>query len=155
MLAGACLAASVVPGQPWAAVFAWLCAFEFFAFFWPSPFWVLPTLTLSASEAAVAIGFVNICANIAGLLGSPLIGEMRNVGFGDRACMLVLAGCYVAGGVVVAMLPSPAGSRPRSSRRTWRDGGPPDRDGHRRGPCFARSHRRIMVSSSISTARSS
>ena len=57
-----CLAASVAPGQSWSAVFAWLCIFEFFAFFWPSPFWVLPTLTLSASEAAVAIGFINICA---------------------------------------------------------------------------------------------
>jgi ACS family tartrate transporter-like MFS transporter len=111
VLAGACLAASVAPGQSWSAVFAWLCVFEFFAFFWPSPFWVLPTLTLSASEAAVAIGFINICANVAGLLGSPAIGEMKGRGFGDRACMLVLAGCYVAGGLIVAALRVPRGKR--------------------------------------------
>ena len=81
VMAGVCLAASVGQGMSWTAVFAWLCAFEFFAFFWPSPFWVLPTLTLSASEAAVAIGFINICANVAGLLGSPVIGEMRRARF--------------------------------------------------------------------------
>jgi ACS family tartrate transporter-like MFS transporter len=107
VMAGVFLAASVAPGQSWAAVFGWLCAFEFFAFFWPSPFWVLPTLALSASEAAVAIGFVNICANVAGLLGSPLIGEMKQRGAGDSACLLVLAGCYVAGGVVLAALRIP------------------------------------------------
>ena len=109
--AGACLAASLVPGQPWGAVFAWLCAFEFFAFFWPPPFWVLPTLTLSASEAAVAIGIINICANVAGLLGSPVIGEMKDRGFGDRACMLVLAGGYFTGGLIVATLRVPGKAR--------------------------------------------
>jgi ACS family tartrate transporter-like MFS transporter len=111
VLAGACLAASVAPGQPWAAVFAWLCAFAFFAFFWPSPFWVLPTLALPAAEAAVAVGFINICANVAGLLGSPLIGEMKGRGFGDRACLLVLAGCYAAGGAFIAALRVPRGNR--------------------------------------------
>ena len=112
VMAGMFLAASVAPGQSWAAVFGWLCAFEFFAFFWPPPFWVLPTLALSASEAAVAIGFVNICANVAGLLGSPLIGEMKQRGAGDPACMLVLAGCYVAGGVVIAALRIPRQGKP-------------------------------------------
>jgi ACS family tartrate transporter-like MFS transporter len=104
VLAGVFLAASLAPGQSWTMVFGWLCAFSFFAFVWPSPFWVLPTLALSASEAAVAIGFINICANVAGLLGSPLIGEMKERGFGDRACLLVLAGCYAAGGVILAAL---------------------------------------------------
>jgi ACS family tartrate transporter-like MFS transporter len=107
VLAGVCLAASVAPGQSWTAVFAWLCVFEFFAFFWPSPFWVLPTLTLSASQAAVAIGVINICANVAGLLGSPVIGEMKTRGASERACMLVLAGCYAAGGLIVAALRVP------------------------------------------------
>jgi hypothetical protein len=111
VLAGACLEASVAPGQSWAAVFAWLCAFEFFAFFWPSPFWVLPTLALSAAEAAVAVGFINICANVAGLLGSPLVGEMKGRGFGDRASLLVLAGCYAAWGAIIAALRVPRGKR--------------------------------------------
>ena len=109
MLAGLFLAAAVTSGHTWGMMFALLCVFQFFAFFWPSPFWVLPTLSLSASEAAVAIGIINICANIAGLLGSPLIGELREAGLGDRGCLLVLASFYAAGGLVISALPVPRG----------------------------------------------
>lgn len=107
VLTGTFLAASVLPGQPWGAVFFWLCLTQFFAFAWPSPFWVLPTLTLSSSAAAVSIGFINICANVAGLLGSPVVGEMKHAGFSERACLLFLAGCYVVGGAIVALLRVP------------------------------------------------
>jgi ACS family tartrate transporter-like MFS transporter len=107
VLSGVFLAASMMPGQSWHVVFAWMCLFGFFAFFWPSPFWVLPTLTLSASAAAVSIGFINMCANVAGALGSPIVGHMKDAGFGDRACMLFLAGCFVAGGFIVALIRVP------------------------------------------------
>jgi ACS family tartrate transporter-like MFS transporter len=113
VLTGAFLAASAAPGQPWGAVFAWLCAAYFFALSWPSPFWVLPTLTLSASAAAVAIGVINICANLAGLLGSPVVGQMKAAGLGDRACLLFLAACYASGGAVITAIRIPAvGRRP-------------------------------------------
>lgn len=105
--AGVFLAASVAPGQPWSMVFVWLALTEFFALAWPSPFWVLPTLTLSSAAAAVSIGFINICANVAGMLGSPIIGEMKHAGFSDRACLLFLAACYAAGGAVVALVRVP------------------------------------------------
>jgi ACS family tartrate transporter-like MFS transporter len=49
VLAGLFLGASLIPGLSWGWVFAFLCLVGFFAYFWPSPFWVLPTLTLSAS----------------------------------------------------------------------------------------------------------
>src|SRR5262249_8326803 len=101
------LAAAVAKGQPWVLVFAWLCLVQFFAFFWPSPFWVLPTLTLSASAAAVAIGSINMCANLAGQVGPAVFGEMKNAGFSDQACLLVRAGCSAAGGVVGACLRVP------------------------------------------------
>jgi ACS family tartrate transporter-like MFS transporter len=107
VLTGMFLAAAVTTGQSWVFVFAWLCLVQFFAFFWPSPFWVLPTLTMSASAAAVAIGFINMCANLAGQVGPAVFGEMKSAGFGDQACLLVLAGCYAAGGVVVACLRVP------------------------------------------------
>jgi len=103
-LTGVCLMASVAPGQPLPLVLTWLCLTGFFAFSWPSPFWVLPTLTLSASTAAVAIGFINMCANLAGALGSPVVGSMKDGGFGDRACLLFLASCYLLGALFVASL---------------------------------------------------
>ena len=101
------LAASVVPGQPWALVFIWLCLAGFFAFTWPPPFWVLPTLTLSDSAAAVAIGHINMSATFAGLVGSPMVGMMKGNGASEAMCLFFLACCYVAGGVVIALLRIP------------------------------------------------
>jgi ACS family tartrate transporter-like MFS transporter len=101
------LAASLIPGQPWSAVFAWLCVFGFFTYSWPSPFWVLPTLTLTASAAAISIGFINMCANLAGLLGPPLIGELRTLGLDDRSCLLLLSSFYAAGGLIIALIRVP------------------------------------------------
>jgi len=102
--AGVFLALSTIPGQPWGLVFTWLCFAGFFVTFWISPFWVLPTLTLTSSAAAVSIGVINMCANVAGLLGSPVIGALREAGLKDDGCLLAFAGCYALGGVVIATL---------------------------------------------------
>ena len=104
MLTGTCLIASAWPGQPWLAIIAWLCLVGFFGYFWPTPFWVLPTLSLSASAAAVSIGFINMCANLAGLLGSPIVGRMKTAGFQERTCLQFLAACYILGGVLIAFI---------------------------------------------------
>lgn len=102
---GVFLALSTVPDQPWAAVFGWLCLAGFFAHFWYTPFWVLPTLTLTLSAAAVAIGFINMWANLAGAVGSPVVGAMRDAGLGDRACLLFLAASFALGAAFVAAVP--------------------------------------------------
>jgi ACS family tartrate transporter-like MFS transporter len=102
--AGVFLAVSLIPGQPFGLVMVWLCLMGFFALFWPSPFWVLPTMSMSASAAAVSIGFINICANIGGLLGPSIVGQMKAFEFNDAACMMFLACCYAGGGVIVAFL---------------------------------------------------
>lgn len=103
-LTGVFLAISVIAGQSWNLVFFWLCLVGFFAFSWPSPFWALPTQTLPPAAAAVAIGFINMCANIAGLIGSPIVGTMEKHGFSQAARLQFLAGCYVVGGIIIAML---------------------------------------------------
>ena len=102
--AGVFLGISLIPGQPFALVMVWLCLMGFWALFWPSPFWVLPTMSMSASAAAVSIGFINICANVGGLLGSPIIGRMKTYQYTDTECMIFLACCYIAGGIIIAML---------------------------------------------------
>jgi ACS family tartrate transporter-like MFS transporter len=107
VLTACCLAAGLVPGQPWGGVFFWLCLTGFFAYFWPPPFWVLPTQVLSASAAAVAIGFINICANVAGIIGPPAVGWMKEAHYNVRACLLFSVACYTAGGVVIALLRAP------------------------------------------------
>ena len=104
------LAGSAITGQPFAIVMTWLCLTGFVTYFWPSPFWALPTLTLTASAAAVSIGFINMCANLAGWLGNYQMGWLRSHGYSDSSCLLFLAGCYLVGAILVGLvkIPKPA-----------------------------------------------
>jgi ACS family tartrate transporter-like MFS transporter len=101
------LAGSTIPGQPVGLIMAWLCLTGFAAYFWPSPFWALPTLTLTASAAAVAIGFINMMANLAGYFGNKHVGWLKAHGYSDQVCLLFLAACYLVGAALVALVRIP------------------------------------------------
>jgi len=103
-MASACLGLSAIPGQSWEMVFVWLCLAGFGAFFWIPPFWVLPTAALTSSAAAVAVGVINMSANLAGAFGSPIVGEMKDAGLGVRVCLLFPAAFYALGGAIVATI---------------------------------------------------
>ncbi len=98
------LAASTLPGQPVWLVMAWLLLTGFVSFFWPPPFWALPTVTLTASAAAVSIGFINMFANVAGYLGNHNFGWLKAHGFSDQVCLQFLAGCYLLGAIFVSFV---------------------------------------------------
>ncbi len=98
------LAGSAIPGQPFPLVMTWLCFTGLAAYFWPSPFWALPTITLTASAAAVSIGFINMCANLAGYFGNHFNGWLRSHNASESTCLLFLAACYFIGGVVVSFV---------------------------------------------------
>jgi ACS family tartrate transporter-like MFS transporter len=98
---------AMTPGQPWGAVFGWLCLTGFFAMLWFTPFWVLPSMTLTSSAAAVSIAVINMCGNIAGGIGSPVVGAIKDAGGGDRAAMGFVAACFVLGAVFVALVRVP------------------------------------------------
>ena len=98
------LAGSALTGQPFVVVMTWLCLTGFAAYFWPSPFWSLPTLTLTASAAAISIGFINMCANLAGWIGNYYMGSLRGKGYGESALLFLLAGCYLVGAVFVSFV---------------------------------------------------
>lgn len=101
------LALSVLPGQPWLIVLGWLMLTGACAFFWPAPFWALPGQTLTATTAAVAVGVINMCANLAGSVGSPVVGGMKKAGATDATCLLFLAASYALGSLLVAVIPVP------------------------------------------------
>ncbi len=92
---GLLLAASTIPGQPFALVMVWLFLTGLFVQAWPPPFWTLPT-------TAASIGFINMCANLAGYLGNHLFGWLRSRGMTDSTGLLFLAGCYLLGGAIVS-----------------------------------------------------
>lgn len=99
-----CLAGSALPGQPFPLVMTWLFATGLVAFFWPSPFWALPTVTLTASTAAVSIGFINMLANLAGYFGNHFTGWLRKHDATESTCLFFLAACYLLGGIVVSFV---------------------------------------------------
>lgn len=101
---GVFLACSVIPGQSFGTQMTWLCLTAFGAFFWISPFWTLPSLTLTASAAAAATGLINMGANIAGYLGNHATGWLRSHGYGETECLLFLAACFIAGGIILSFL---------------------------------------------------
>jgi MFS transporter, ACS family, tartrate transporter len=104
---GVFLAASAIPGQPFGLVMAWLLLTGLVAHSWPPPFWALPSLTLTSTAAAASIGFINICANLAGYFGNHIFGFLRARGMTDSAGLLLLAGCYLAGSAIVSRLRLP------------------------------------------------
>ncbi len=112
-LTGVFLALSLLPGLPWPALFALLCAMGFFAVSWASPFWSLPALVLPPAVAAASTGFINMWANASGGLGNTIVGQMKEHGFSDVQFLLFLAACYVIGGGIIALLRVPK-SRPAS-----------------------------------------
>ena len=101
------LAGSTLPSQPFAVVMTWLYFTGLVAYAWPPPFWSLPTTTLTASAAAVAIGVINMAANLAGYLGNYTTGWLRGHGFGERHCLLFLAACYALGGILISLMRVP------------------------------------------------
>ena len=98
------LAGSAMTGQSFAVVMTWLCLTGLATYFWASPFWSLPTLTLTASAAAVSIGFINMCANLAGWLGNYHMGWLKSHGYSESTCLLFLASCYLAGACFISFV---------------------------------------------------
>ena len=101
---GIFLICSTIPGQGFGTQMAWLCLTALGAFFWISPFWTLPSLTLTASAAAVATGLINMGANLAGYLGNHVTGWLRTNGFSETQCLHFLAACFIVGGIVISFL---------------------------------------------------
>ena len=104
LAAGILLGISSVTGQPFWLVMIWLCLTGSAAYQWPPPFWALPTVTLTASAAAVSIGLINIFANLAGYLGNYLLGWMRQNGANDGQCLVFLGSCYGLGAFIVSFV---------------------------------------------------
>jgi ACS family tartrate transporter-like MFS transporter len=101
---GIFLLCSTVPGQEFGAQMAWLCLTAVGAFFWISPFWTLPSLTLTASAAAAATGLINMGANLAGYLGNHATGWLRSHGYSEVQCLGFLGACYITGGSLLTLV---------------------------------------------------
>jgi hypothetical protein len=48
-----------------------------------------------------------MCANLTGLIGNPIVGEMKKAGLDERDRLRILAGYYAAGSIVIELLRIP------------------------------------------------
>jgi ACS family tartrate transporter-like MFS transporter len=101
------LTLAMTGGQPAVVVFGWLMLTGLCAHGWPTPFWALPSTTLTASAAAVAVGVINMAANLAGFVGNAVVGSLQERGVSLPACLMGAAACYALGGLLVAAIPVP------------------------------------------------
>jgi len=69
-----------------------------------APFWVLPTILLSGTSAAVGIALVNAIGNIGGFAGPTIVGFLKTSAGGDGGALLSLSAmALVAAAVCVWM----------------------------------------------------
>jgi len=64
------------------------------------PFWALPTAFLSGTAAAGGIAMINSIGNLGGFAGPYTMGKLKVLTADYKTGMLILAGCFVVGGLV-------------------------------------------------------
>ncbi|MDQ6940543.1 MAG: MFS transporter, partial [Verrucomicrobiota bacterium] len=69
-------------------------------------FWSLPSLFLSSSAAAVAVGFINCAASIGGYVGPKVVGELSQRSGGSfNGGFIVISVCWVIASILVLLCP--------------------------------------------------
>ena len=84
----------------WLMIFLSMTAGGLFAS--TTPFWVLPTQTLSEAAAATAIGLINSVGNLGGFWGPTLVGQILTRGYPFSLAILCTALCLFTSGVLIS-----------------------------------------------------
>lgn len=98
--AGVFLALSSIRAQPRMLAVLWLVLTGACAYSWISPFWVLPSILLGESAAAVSFGIINSFGNLGGFVGPYAVGYLLSRGWGPQTATAALALAYLAASVL-------------------------------------------------------
>ena len=66
--------------------------------------WTLPTAFLTGTAAAGGIALINSIGNIGGFAGPYAVGYLRDATGSTTAGLVVLAGAYIAAGIVTLLV---------------------------------------------------
>jgi ACS family tartrate transporter-like MFS transporter len=112
VLFGLLITAMAVPGQPFWLKMLWMTLAGGALFAYSTNFWVLPTLTLTASAAAASIGMINCIGNLSGFVGPSIIGRLLKSGYSQAQIAPFLSLCSFTAAVLVIALRIPHKAAP-------------------------------------------
>lgn len=102
---------TTVPGMSFGWVLFWLCISSAFIYGFGPSFWVLPTVTLGESGAAVAVGCITVIGNIGGFVGPAAVGWILTTSAASLSAFF-LSFCFLGAGLAAVSL------RPLVARQT-------------------------------------
>lgn len=103
---------SFLPGQPLWLVMLELTLAGAAMFAYSTSYWVLPTLTLTASAAAASIGMINSFGNLSGFVGQSVVGYLHEKGYPFIQIAPFLTLCSLTAAVLICMLRLPPRNKP-------------------------------------------
>lgn len=101
---GIFLQLTAIPNQPFWLVMVWLFFTASAIYAWPSSFWVLPSLALTSSAAAAAIGFINSVGNLGGAFGPSWVGVLQKWKWEQWQYLTFISGCYIAASFLILLV---------------------------------------------------
>lgn len=111
LFAGGVFALVAIPGQPFILTMLWLCLTGAALWAWTPAYWVIPTLLLGESAAAVSIGLINCVGNLGGFFGPWMVGYLLASHHSYSLAIVVLSFAFAMGSQLVMSIRVP-GQRP-------------------------------------------
>src|SRR6185437_4312191 len=111
LFAGGVFALVAIPNQPFILTMVWLCLTGAALWAWTPAYWVIPTLLLGESAAAVSIGLINCVGNLGGFFGPWMVGHLLASHHSYSFAVVVLSLAFVLGSLLVMSIRVP-GQRP-------------------------------------------
>jgi len=117
IVAGCLFPITTLPSLSFGWFLFWLCASSFALYGFGPSYWVLPTLTLSESAAAAAVGFINCFSGLGGFFGPTVIGWMLSSRVPFQGAVFLIALTFlISGGLTFALKPLRSPRRLESNR---------------------------------------
>ncbi len=111
LLAAVFFSAVTIPAQAFPVTMVWLTLTGSLLWTWAPSFWVLPTLVLGESAAAVSLGLINSIGSLGGFVGPTVVGYMLTKWGSFSAVIWLLSGAFILAALLILLVSIP-NSRP-------------------------------------------
>lgn len=113
LLAAAFFSAVTFPVQSFPFTMTWLTLTGALLWAWTPSFWVLPTIVLGDSAAAVSLGLINSIGNLGGFVGPTVVGYTLSKWHSYSFVVWFLSGAFAIAAILILIAPLPS-NRPQS-----------------------------------------